>query len=1103
MQGSNATRSRITRFVTAAAVVACLATSAAAQNYDVTAEEGEWVSPPSSGFTDMLPSLGNKDDGMYDISSLPFPIPYFGMQVNSIQVATNGYCYMNGAGQYIYGYSPVSLPQSGGNYDGIVKVAMTDGDGRGSGARMLYWTDGTAPNRRFIVTWENWTHFSISGSADFQVQFYETGRIQMAYTGTWTWNYTTGVGIDAISPDSRFAAPNNNGSYTFYGQPPNDWRFEPEITEFSGRVLIERITSDDSGYGGNTATAVPVNGARIEIRTGSTVSGTGFTDENGDFTAQGVALDSSKSGALHITSVTAGASVTPSNANDDPTEMAPPFSHEFASGVEFGEDNDFDPYTLDDNNDANGAMRAPLQIAMDIDALRSHIDDVTGTPIPRIDVFYAAGSSAPSRYTKESGSGEEIVPSSMRVAGAAAANPDAFDPAVVARLYAREVLVRLTGNTTDAFTSSLDVAQGDQQAAFADGLGLVMWSQISGETTVFDGLSATRSDSLDLETPSLTRAPAPDVSGWAAAGLYDIVDASNETHDDIDGTVGTNANRLLTVTDSLTEPAGPVPFLDGWDAAGHAGDELVKDFIHHGQLPDDPSEPNDSRDTAVHLGTTGLRHTGLTLNRFNEDWFEVNVPEAADLFFVEMVYNRFDIVAQVRLEAYDGAGTLLNFGVPEGDNGPIRVTLPNLDAGPLFVRIAHQAGDTVTQYELQAYAQMSVALTSAPAWTVNKRIQEPLNLRGGVPPYQVIAKDSSGENFSQIQFLPGQSGAPFDMVWTPKEVGNTVIQIVASDAGSPVHTRTLNLTFQVNAELAFSAPELTGVALSKPADVNLGRVGGTDPITLSDEFGDLPDGLTVDEDFHIRGTATEPGGGAFGFTATDVAGSESAVDSFLVVCVPIETKNQSVPLAGGQAAAGFYFDALNGSVANFKLKTAKKQAKRELNFLVIGPDGNVVQGGKVKIKAGKVSVKGLVLPTTGRYFMAFESEDGGPATQLQGTLKLALPKKGAGGFERLNLGELYQIQFGALEGATLKLQGKTTEGMELRVRFIIKPDGGVIPFADIDVVNNNGKVTIATQPLPQSGTYTLVIEPLKTDQADLSFKYKLKQPKGGVFRIDD
>ena len=97
------------------------------------------------------------------------------------------------------------------------------------------------------------------------------------------------------------------------------------------------------------------------------------------------------------------------------------------------------------------------------------------------------------------------------------------------------------------------------------------------------------------------------------------------------------------------------------------------------------------------------------------------------------------------------------------------------------------------------------------------------------------------------------------------------------------------------------------------------------------------------EDFHIRGIADEPGGGAFGFRATDVAGSEAEVDSFLVVCVPIETKKQAVTLAAGQAAAGFYFDALSGSDCKVSLKTAKKNAKRELNFLLIGPDGNVVQ----------------------------------------------------------------------------------------------------------------------------------------------------------------
>ena len=83
----------------------------------------------------------------------------------------------------------------------------------------------------------------------------------------------------------------------------------------------------------------------------------------------------------------------------------------------------------------------------------------------------------------------------------------------------------------------------------------------------------------------------------------------------------------------------------------------------------------------------------------------------------------------------------------------------------------------------------------------------------------------------------------------------------------------------------------------------------------------------------------------------------------------------------------------------------------------------------------------------------------------------------------MELDGLYKIEFGALEGATVKLKGKTTEGMEIQVLFIIQPDGTVVPFDD--------------------GTHQLYVRPKKVDLADFKYKLKVKQPKGAVFRLED
>lgn len=1100
MQGSHARAGRLARLVWAGGLVAALASTAAAQDYTLSSVSGQFQTLPTSGTTTITIS-----EDMWGTVNLPFSFPYFGKEYTKAFVCDNGFIILGTGsqpGSYGYWYNTgFPTTNAGNNCDGMIGPLWNDYSSYSPYSQGVYtWTTGSAPNRVTYIHWEKCSpFFSTTPDMTFQAQLHETsGRIIFAYPSTSSsagqgWESGASIGIDEPA-GTRYVSP--NASATSISNPGTDYRFDPDITRITGSVEIANVVSDASGFGNSSASPKPANGLRLELRSGSTTNASGYLDSTGEFEVQGVALNSSQTGQIVLSSETLGCRVSPSTV----TQQAAAYSTPVQSNISYGDDSEIGAFVLDDINDDGGIARAPMQIASEIEAIRSWIKAVSGKDIPKIEVFYDENSGSPSGYTPAG----QATPAYIRIAGSSAANPDAFDGAVVARVYMRHVIASLTGQSPPSFTQSLDVTT-DAAAAFADALGVYVHAYLTGEKVAYDGLSNSSTIAVDLETPSnsLTRPRGPAVAGWAAAALYDLIDAANEGHDVVDGTSGTNVNRVIAVLGNMTSAPTPATFVDGWVNRGYPGGELVTDFIHHGLLPDDANEPNDTPQQAKSLGTAGLRRTGLTLNRYNTDWFTFSVAQDAPIFYVEMVFNRFATAAVVDMRVYRDDLSLVSVASPDGDNGPIRALIANLTAGTYYVQIQHISGQVISPYELQIYAQMSLGLTSAPAWTVGRRIQEPVALFGGIPPYTILARDGGGDLFSAIQFIPSQTTAPYDMVWTPKEVGDVIIQIIATDSGSPTHSRTLNLNFAVNAELAFSAPDLTGVALNKQADVNLGRVGGTDPVTLSDQFGDFPGALTLGEDFHIRGIADEPGGGAFGFRATDVAGSEAEVDSFLVVCVPIETKKQAVTLAAGQAAAGFYFDALSGSDCKVSLKTAKKNAKRELNFLLIGPDGNVVQGGKTKVKAGTVKVSGLSLPATGRYFMAFESDDGGPETELQGTLTLKLPSKGSAAFERMELNNLYKVEFGALEGATFSAKGKTTEGMEIRVVFIVQPDGNPVPFEDIEVTNNNGKVSIQTKALAQDGTYALYLMPLKTDLADASFKFKIRQPSGGSFSVDD
>lgn len=1002
MQGP---RLKIAAFALAA--VTAMAAPAIAQDYTTSTPTSQYASPPTSATT---LTFGNPDDGATSVN-LPFSFPYFGSSYSTASVGTNGYIQLGGGSTTTL--SNPTLPASGAN-DGCLAVMWMDLDSRTNGS-IQTWTTGTAPNRKFIVSWEGVTRFAGTITMTIQLQLHETsGRIIMAYGPQTTWDATGyTIGIDAIAPDNRHVyAPGKTGANNS-GKPPTDYQFDPTITTFTGTVLIDEVVSDASGFGNSVNADVAPTGLAVELRSNGAPTGFGVVDASGDYTIRGVALVSADVGEVAL--VSSGAACLVSSSTDA-QNIGPPESVTIAQNVNFGTGGPLGTARITDANDGDYSSRGPIQIALQMAKIHTWVTARTVDPVPQVHVFYSNGSSTGTRYS----AGNETTAAFVRIGGSASGNQDAFDTGVVTRAYARHVLRSINSLTTGAYTEDVD-ATTTPDAAFIDGFGHYLFAMTNGATQTFDGTSSSATTVFDMETPDLSSSPGPDVAGWVAAALFDLVDADNEGHDLVDGTSATNDERPFDIVDALTEPASATLFLDEWVNQGHDAPTLVTNFVHHGLLPDDAAEPNDSAATAFSIGQAGVRSSGNTLNRYNEDWYEVLVPAATDAFIVEMAYNRFTITAQITLEIRSTTGSVLATGAPDGTNGPIRAITGALGPGPVHIRIAHDGGETVTDYTIQAYSRIAVSTSGVPEWTVRRTINQDLQVTGGIPPYTLSIK--SGE-LPRGMILDEANGR---LIGSPLDVGTFNFTIGAADSGEPVHNGSTTQVFKINEQLSFSAPELTGVAISRATSVNLGRVGGTDPITVTELVGTLPNGLSISEDFEISGTATEPGGGLISFDAIDVAGSPASMSTTLVVCSPIDSKNEQLPFAAGDAASGFYFDALAGGSINLKIKTAKKRAKRLYDVLVLGPDGQIVAGGVRKAsKAGKITLKKVPTPKSGRYFVAFSSATG-DATELLGTLKAALPKSGGALLERMELGSQYIVEFGALEGAKLTLKGKTTE----------------------------------------------------------------------------
>ncbi len=114
---------------------------------------------------------------------------------------------------------------------------------------------------------------------------------------------------------------------------------------------------------------------------------------------------------------------------------------------------------------------------------------------------------------------------------------------------------------------------------------------------------------------------------------------------------------------------------------------------------------------------------------------------------------------------------------------------------------------------------------------------------------------------------------------------------------------------------------------------------------------------------------------------------------------------------------------------------------------------------------------------------------------------MVLPKKGADKHDQLAIEDRVYIEFGALAGAKFTLKGKSKAGMQMLLQFLIRPDGSVVPPTQIELKPGKKGFTLTTT-TDQDGTYGLWLIPAPGDLGDLSYKFKLKQPKKTEFIID-
>ena len=219
------------------------------------------------------------DDSLSALITLPFTFKYGASSYTQLRVMTNGRVQFNnsycGFGTQVVGPPrtyPDPLPS--GNLNNTIRVYGADLD-VSAGGTITYGTNGTAPNRSFVVTWTNVPQWNAAGTLyNLQIQLAEGGDFYFMYgvsnnvSGGTTlgaaqigWQLTT---TDYVLVQSGLPA-NNTG-----------WRFRPNVPALS----ITKTSTVVSDPANGTVNSKRIPGSIVQYSVTVTNSGAGSVDAN-------------------------------------------------------------------------------------------------------------------------------------------------------------------------------------------------------------------------------------------------------------------------------------------------------------------------------------------------------------------------------------------------------------------------------------------------------------------------------------------------------------------------------------------------------------------------------------------------------------------------------------------------------------------------------------------------------------------------------------------------------------------------------------------------------------------------------------------------------
>jgi hypothetical protein len=264
--------------------------------------------------------------------------------------------------------------------------------------------------------------------------------------------------------------------------------------------------------------------------------------------------------------------------------------------------------------------------------------------------------------------------------------------------------------------------------------------------------------------------------------------------------------------------------------------------------------------------------------------------------------------------------------------------------------------------------------------------------------------------------------------------------------------------------------------------------------------------LTGGATLQLAGPSGEPRVFTVSGSAQDSVGATLPQRSArVVVCAPVDDARG----AAGDADSpfGFWFDAIQGSTATFDFAIAGKGAGPHLT--VLDEAGVPLPAGdSIERRAGHVTVHGLPIAATGRYFLVFTFDPGSKATgRVTSARARVRPTTRVAGIANIATpGAHAEFRFIALAGSRLRVvmrRGLAPVAADPDFIEVYGPDGARIePLPQGRYNDARTRKVVSGIPLNAQGEYVVRVGGRDTSTGALSYVAEITPPPGAPFSTD-